>query len=350
MAAPPSGFVGREKSAYCVMGKKLFIFGGLDASGNALNSAAVYDPTRDSWAALSTTAANLPSKRQLATAAWSGSSVYVLFGANSTATTAYGDGDQYNPTTDAWTTVPTSLGKIMSAWAAPTPTYLMIWSGLGTNGAPTSSGGVLNYTSGASWTPVSTTYPASAPQAVTDAAWAYSSNAAFLFGGQVNGTTATNKGYYFSFATTTWTQLTNTNGPAARWGALAVFDGTIVYLWGGRNDTTAMNDLYTYDTSWASLGATGAPSPRWAPNRSSGWAFAFGPGDIAIIGGLDPSNTPLTDGARFVQSTGTWTPITSWTSLEDHQWGAAGLVGGEIFIWGGRTGTTITATGERYLP
>jgi hypothetical protein len=352
MAAPPSSFVGRQKAAYCAMGNKLFIFGGLDAQGNMLNSAAIYDPATDSWSTLSQTASNLPTKRQLASAAWSGTNVYVVFGGNAGSTAALTDGGQYNPTTDTWTALPIIYGGGIAPWLASASSYLLVWSGIPvTNGAPNALGGLLNYPSGSSGA-MSWTFPTFTvtPLAVTDGAWAYSSKVAYYFGGQVNGTTKTQLSYSFSFTTSTWSQLPTTNGPSARWGAFAVSDGTSLYVWGGRDETTAMNDGHTYNTVWADISATGAPSARWAPNRNTGWAFALATGSIAIIGGLDLTGNPLTDGAIFTQATGTWSSISPWPSREPHKYGVAAVVGGEIFIWGGFDGTAPSATGERYLP
>jgi hypothetical protein len=354
MAVAPTELVAREKAAYTVMGSKLFIFGGLDAQGNALNSGAIYDKTTDSWTMLPQTA-GVPSPRQLATAVWTGVRVYVALGTNSASTLTYSDTARWDPSTNAWTTLPPMPVPVGYAapWGAFSPSYLLLWGGLTAAGPPVSGGArfafgtvIVPGSATAGWTTIASS--ASTPQSVSEAAWAFSTDSAFLFGGRVNGTTSTNKGYLFSYATSAWSPLVA--GPTARWGAFVASDGTNYYLWGGRDDTVTLDDGHQYATSWTSLGAVGAPSPRWAPNRRTGWAFAFGAGDIAIIGGMDVSGNPLTDGGRYVRATDSWTTIMAWPSYEAHEYGVAGLIDGEIFIWGGRNGATVTATGERFLP
>ncbi len=353
MAAAPAAMVARYKAAYTVMGSKLFIFGGLDGQGNALNSGAIYDATTDSWTMLPQTG-SVPSPRQLATAIWGGSSVYVLLGANAASTTALTDSARYDPTANTWNTLPPVRTGVVLPWGAPAPNYVLSWGGLAANGTPLAAGGAyMNYvTTGGpapTWTAISTT-SASTPPSVSEAAWAYSSSSVLFFGGLVNGTTQSAQGYIFSFSTSSWSTVATAAGPTARWGAFAISDGTTYYLWGGRNQTSTMNDGYQYVSSWTSITATGTPSARWAPNRRTGWAFTFGAGDIVIVGGMDLAGDFLTDGARYVNSTNSWTPVPAWPSQEAHEYGVAALIDGEIFLWGGRNGTAPTVTGEHYLP
>lgn len=42
MSAPPAGFVARQRAAATAFDGKVFIFGGVDANGNLLDSGAVY--------------------------------------------------------------------------------------------------------------------------------------------------------------------------------------------------------------------------------------------------------------------------------------------------------------------
>ncbi|HEY5958525.1 MAG TPA: hypothetical protein VIV60_18310, partial [Polyangiaceae bacterium] len=187
-----------------------------------------------------------------------------------------------------------------------------------------------------------------APDRVTDAAWAYSTDSALLYGGRVSGITKTARGFTFSYANGVWIAVPP--GPSARWGAFATHDGSAYYLWGGRDETGAMSDGYRYNATWTNLAGANAPSARWAPFRRSGWAFAFGSGDIAVVGGMNFAGTVLSDGGRYVRATDTWTSIAAWPSSEAHEYGAAALLGVEIVVWGGRNGSNLTTTGERYSP
>jgi hypothetical protein len=352
MTPAPVGLVAREKAAYTVMGSKLFIFGGLDAQGNALNSGAIYDKTTDSWTMLPQSA-NVPSSRQLATAVWTGLRVFVMGGRDAASALAYSDGARYDPATNAWLVAPVLPAGRAAPWGAPSTSYLLLWGGLGATDSPLAGGERCAYNAGTGlgstgWTSIGTGTGTASPEPVSDAAWGATGDVTYLFGGLVNGTSKTNKGYFYSFASNVWTAMPE--GPTPRWGAFGTDDGTAFYVWGGRDETNVMNDGFCYGSTWTSLSAVGAPSPRSASNRRTGWAFAFGTGDIAIIGGLGVSNNPLTDGGRYVRATDSWRPIMTWNSQEAHEYAVAALIDGEIFIWGGRNGATLTTTGERYLP
>jgi hypothetical protein len=355
MTPAPATLVAREKAAYAVMGSKLFVFGGLDAQGNPLDSGAIYDKATDAWTMLPR-GANLPSARQLATAIWTGLRVYVVGGYDASSALADADGARYDPSGDSWLLLSgMSTGRVAPLLAAGS-NYLLAWGGLTINSAAISGGERTTYSNGATpnpWTIVTATYGSTLPERTIDSAWASTTNDAFLFGGRVNGMTKTNRGYLFSFLSGAFTTLVA--GPTARWAAFAVSDGTAYYVWGGCNETTTMNDGYRYSSTgsggpWTAVSTVAAPSARWAPSRDTGWAFAFGTDDIAIIGGKDATGVPLTDGGRFNRATNTWTAIPNWLSREAHEFGVAALLDNEIFLWGGRDGDAITATGERYLP
>jgi N-acetylneuraminic acid mutarotase len=339
--------VAREKAAYAVMNGKLFVFGGLDGDGNALANGAIYDPETDSWTMLPS-GANAPSPRQLATAVWTGLRVFIVGGQDAGTTLAYSDGARFN-TTDGWLSVGTLTTGRVAPYAAAASDYLLLWGGFSASGAPLSGG--ERYAFGGTYYPSNWMALSSAPGSpdkATDSAWASSDSGAFIFGGRLSGITKTNKAYTFAFAGGSWTQLAT--GPTARWGAFAVHDGDAYYVWGGRDDNGSLSDGYRYLSSWTTLGVVGAPAARWAPHRRTGWAFAFGTDQIAILGGMDANGSPLTDGGRFDRATDTWTPIASWPSKEAHEYGVAALLGTELFVWGGRNGAIVTATGERYLP
>jgi len=349
MTEPPAAFAAREKAAYTVMnGNKLFIFGGLDAGGKALGDGAIYDKTTDSWSILPT-AMSAPSPRQLATAAWSGSRVYVVGGSDANTTLGYNDAFCHD--SDGWYSGGIMTTARVAPYAAIATDQILIWGGKTATGTPLNTGERSSYGATyvpSTWTATMAYYGAVTPEKVSECAWATSSSGALVYGGKVNGSTKTNKAYAYSFVTGSWTQLSN--GPSARWGAFATSDGNAYYIWGGRDDDAARSDGYRYYNSWTSLGSSGAPSARWAPHRRTGWAFALNSENIVVIGGLDNLGNPLTDGGRYNSSTNTWSEISSWPSQEAHDYGIAVALDGEIFVWGGRNGATVTATGERYLP
>jgi hypothetical protein len=351
MSKPPASFVAREKAAYTALDDKIFIFGGLDADGNALNDGALYDPATDSWTLLPLTN-NTPSPRQLASAVWTGKSVYVVGGTDNNEATAFVSGSKYDVTSSTWIVLPDlTIGRVAPYIAnASNPGHVLVWGGLSASGAPLSGGAYCVYFC-VNWPTISTGPGPGAPGQLAEPTWAAGSNGAFLFGGRSGGTTATNNAYQYVPANYQWATLTGT-GPSARWGAFGVWDSQAFYVWGGRNETAAFEDGSRFVTNggWSTMGTTNVPSARWASHRRTGWTFALGVGDIVVIGGLRYNGTVLTDGGLYNQSTAEWTAINSWLSGEDHEYGVAAMASGEVFVWGGRNGSRLTATGERFLP
>jgi hypothetical protein len=360
MTAPPSSFVGREKAAFTAFNDKLFIFGGLGADGKALNDGAIYDPVSDSWTILNPSPST-PTKRQLSTALWSGSVIYVVGGADERGKALKGTAT-YDPLTGRWT----ALGSLPVERIAPymanavNDKYVMTWGGLDAGGLPLSGGEFCNY-GGDTWTTITSPAPGfpfppgpgstSAPNALSELTWGAGDNGVFLFGGRSAGTVSSALTYQYVPTNNQWSSVLG-SGPSARWGAFGVWDEQSFYVWGGRDDINVLNDgsRYALTGDWTLLGTTVAPGARWASHRRAGWSFALGTGDIVVLGGIDGSDTILKDGGRYDESTTEWTPIPAWASGESHEYGVVVVTGGELFVWGGRNGTNVTATGERFLP
>jgi hypothetical protein len=71
---------------------------------------------------------------------------------------------------------------------------------------------------------------------------------------------------------------------------------------------------------------------------------------LVLIAGLDSANSYLADGGIYDVDLDDWEEIPDWPSAATHAFGAAGLVAGELVIWGGRDMTTLTNQGVRYRP
>ena len=348
IAPPPPGFVAREKAAYTVFDSKLFIFGGADRNDMPLGDGAIYDPATNSWKVVSVNA-NAPSPRRFATAVWTGSRILVYGGRPLASSAGLANGAAYDPDVDQWSPMANGVTGRVGAVGGASTSVAVFWGGWGAIANP--MGGGERYDVGTdAWQPIM-----GGPGALEEPAWAFSGQALYLFGGMGAGP-KTNATWSYGLASNAWTQPGGMMGPTPRWGAFATWDGLAMFVWGGRNEMTAMNDgKFLYNSMWTPMSQTGgAPSARWAPSRRSGWAFSRGSGDVVILGGEDANMRPLTDGGRYdsglFSQTAGWTPLPAWPSGEAHSWGVAAYAGGAVLLWGGRHGTLLTTTGERWAP
>jgi hypothetical protein len=357
MAVPPAAFVARQGAAYAETGGRLFIFGGLDEDGNALGDGAIYDPSEDSWA-LVTVDANTPSPRQLASAIWTGTNVIVVGGTVGVSTPPMMGVASYAPSTDKWA----PRYALDTPRVAPYLAYdggsgqLLVWGGYDASGAAIAGG---EYFAPASdGTPIPNlycTYATCQSVAISELTWANTGDGAFLFGGRWHGTTASQAVYTYDQVRHQWTPISGYDNlvPSARWGAFSVWDGASWFVWGGKSDGGLLDGGSRYARSamaWARLSSTSLLSARWAPRRRTGWGLALGEGDVVFLGGLNASGEALTDGARYLSADDHWETIGAWPSGEAHEYGVAAAIDGEVFVWGGLDGSTVTATGERWVP
>jgi hypothetical protein len=353
MAAPPSGFVARERAAAAVFDGKLFIFGGLDGNGVALEDAAVYDPRSDSWEEASPAPAAL-TPRQLSSAVWTTShGLFIFGGTNANETTYFADGALYNPVSGLWTPLSgPSLTPRAAATVAAAGNAVVVAGGL-TTGRGAASGVDQYDLTGGAWQQVSSL---NGPGPLLYATWVFSDQELLVYGGLIN-MTRTNSAFLYSLPNSSWTPLLP--GPTARSGAFGAWDGSKFYIWGGQ-DSAVRNDGSTFDgQNWVAMPSPPPPVGVWPPPpgspgrrvlpRQSGWAFALNTDDVVFLGGADTAGNFLKDGRRYQQSNG-WSEVPAWPSGETHSWGVAALVGGEVILWGGHESGGVTSTGERYRP
>jgi len=350
MSPPPPGFVARDKTAYTAFDGKLFIFGGADVNDMPLGDGAIYDPATNTWK-LVPIDVNAPSPRRFATAVWTGSRILVYGGRAQTMSAGFTTGAAYDPNVDRWTPMSSGItGRVLSAVTAST-SVAALCGGNGAYNTPIGGGERYDIDTNA-WQSIS-----GGPGALQEAASAVSGQAIHIFGGMtgMGGNTKTNASWTYTLGSNQWTPWGTSTAPTARWGALATWDGVNMFAWGGRHETAALNDgKAAKNGTWTPMLQTGAPSPRWAPLRQTGWAFSRGSGDIVFLGGTDFNGTALTDGGRYdsglISSTPSWTPIPAWPSGEAHSYGAAAYAGGAVLVWGGHNGNVLTTTGERWAP
>ncbi len=289
-------------------GTRMIVWGG-DQSGwsystSRLNSGGIYDPSKDSWTATTTT--NAPLARARHTAVWTGSRMIVWGGTINTGsyyTTATGTGGIYNPETNSWTPVtmtgaPTRRMGHHSAW---TGTRMLVWGGQRDGDwtyIDTDTGGLYDPETD-SWTPMSTV---NAPPASIGSSSVWTGSRFIVWGGG-SASSPNNLGWSYDPATDQWTSISNLNAPPARFsyeeGGDAIWTGNRMLVWGGIASTSnytglLSGGLYNPDANtWRSMETLGTHSSRIS--HAMMWA-----GTAAIVwAGSTTSNSLLNTGAVY---------------------------------------------------
>ena len=264
-------------------------------------------PTR-LWNALPAGVPGTVSGRAYHTAIWTGTQMIVWGGQNgndaAVGGTIFGDGAIYTPATNSWTYLPAGAANAPSArfnhTAVWTGTQMIIWGGL-TYNASLSSSLPVTVNTGASYDP----------------------------------------------ATNTWTALSASNQPAARYAHTATWTGSEMIVWGGsashyftngQNVTPRPNGLdggrYNPVTNtWTTIpiGASGEPSAN-RMNHTAVWT-----GTQMIVWGGDGSCTMLQDGGVYTPATNTWQYLPGTDANVPGYRGqhTAVWTGTQMLIWGG---------------
>ncbi len=347
-STPPGGFSPREKAAYTSIGSQLFIWGGVNESGTALNSGALYDPRTDEWTLIASDA-NTPSPRSLATAVWTGSVIVVWGGLDPASMEPLADGAVYDPVLDAWSPMSPGPTARAATVGAPVAQRVVFFGGQGAASAPL--GGLDAYDLERDvWEPGME----NSPPPVADPAAAGGTLTFWTHGGRTDMNTGVSDSNYYSMSTERW--VGSESLAPGRWGSFSVFT-VAFFVWGGRD----LNDLFNDGAShapggldWDAMSSRGAPSARFATERESGWTFVMDAESndpkMVVIGGLVAPSDYLKDGGIYETDRDNWKPIPAWPSQASHAFGAAGIAAGELIVWGGRDGSTITNQGVRFLP
>jgi hypothetical protein len=348
-STPPGGFSPREKASYTSIGSQIFIWGGVNESGTALNSGALYDPRTDTWKVVASDA-ETPTPRSLATAVWTGSDIIVWGGLDSVTMQPLADGAIYDPVEDEWAPMRPGPRPRSAPVGATVDERIAFFGGHDASGP---LGGLDSYD------PDMDDWEAGmfgSPPAVADPAVAGGSLTLWTYGGRTEMNTGVSASMYYSMSSRRW--LAADPLMPGRWGSFSVLANGSFFVWGGRNLNDLFDDGAAYAvggiSNWESVSSFGAPSARFATDRESGWAFVMDRGTsderIVLIAGLDAPGSYLTDGAIYHLDRDDWEAIPPWLSTASHAFGAAGIAAGELVVWGGRDGATLTNQGVRYRP
>ncbi len=349
--APPPATVlsAREKAAACALADgRVFVWGGADATGAVQASGAIYDPARDAWDALPTSPL---SPRAFATAVCLSTKVVVLAGADLAGAVDYRDGATYDLADKVWTPTPNPPAAL-SARRAPYgvsqgTAHALFWGGELKTGRPAGGNACLFDTRASSWQPSN----GGGPPTLLAPTVASTVSSLLVFGGQA-GANDTSDLFLLDNAAD-WTNAPPAGAPSARRGAFGAHDGVRLLVWGGLSGATTLESGGSFlppAGPWKSTASAMAPTARAVAPQRTGWTFSLGGGRSLLVGGVLNGDVAARDGAIYDSSADTWTALPSWTTNEDHEWGVAVWTGRELFVWGGRTGSSVSATGTRFAP
>ena len=276
---------GRVNHTAVWTGTEMIVWGGSGDSGE-LNTGGKYNPATDSWAATSTT--NAPSGRQFPKAVWTGSEI-IVWGGLENGCCVFNTGGRYSPNTDTWTA--TSIINAPDARAGHTAVWtgseMIVWGGYAGRFNFFNTGGRYNPTTD-SWTATSTTNVPSA-RALHTAVW--SDSEMIVWGGGADGSGFFNTGGRYNPITDTWTVTSITNAPSARYAHTAVWSGNEMIVWGGNDDTGGRYNPIT--NIWIATSTTNAPAARGG--HTAVWTGA----EMIVLGG-----SYLNTGGRYCAESG----------------------------------------------
>ncbi len=280
--------------------------------------------TGAAWTTLPTTGA--PSARGYQCSVWTGTEMILWGGTGASGDLA--DGVRYNPSTKTWTAMgsvnaPTARNRPRAVW---TGTEMIVWGG-STGGTAVNTGARYNPTTN-TWTAISTT---GAPAGRIDPAAVWSGTEMLIWGGGVGffGGASFNDGARYNPTTNTWTAMSNTGAPSARSEFCSVWTGTELLVWGGIDYLPGgqiFNDGARYNptnNSWTPMTSTGAPSARW-----NGGAVWTGTEMLISTGAFNAKGA-----ARYNPATNVW--VTGSDAPFVCQQGPVVWTGTKMFVSGG---------------
>jgi hypothetical protein len=147
-------------------------------------------------------------------------------------------------------------------------------------------------------------------------------------------------------STDTWSQVSTSPTPTARWGHAMATTPEGVLLFGGSDGTSQLNDTWRFNTATNSWGLlTGSPS---TPPARVIHAIAATPLGVLLFGGWNSSSNSLNDTWRFNTATNSWGLLTGSPSTPTARYGhaMAATPSGNVLLFGGEdsSGTLLDDT------
>ncbi len=287
---------GRVQHAAAWTGSEMIVWGGM-LGFFPLATGGRYDPATDTWRATATTGA--PTARADHTAVWTGSEVLVWGGQG---TDAQPIGGRYEPVGDRWSAM-SQVGQPMprkrgqaGVW---TGSELVVWGGGDMPPLPRDGGRYKPTTDTWSAMPVDPGgFAQAAPEGRLDAAAVWTGSELVVWGG-ASGTAVFAVGGRYEVARDRWLAPPATaDAPSPRRGAVAAFTMAEMIVWGGAGDPqkiSVLGDGARFDpavNAWRAMARTGAPAAR--VEHVAVWTGS----ELVVWGGRD-AEAALATGARY---------------------------------------------------
>ncbi len=248
---------------------------------------------------------------------------------------------RYDPATDTWTPMSKGPGVtlVKAIW---TGTEMIVW-GVTQGSVPILAGGRYNPRTD-TWATMATT---NQPPARVHHSMIWTGTEVIVWGGEEAGSSGRLRtGGRYNPSTDTWIRTSLINAPFERSNHTAVWTGTKMIVWGGRDssgppfDTGGIYDPST-DT-WTETGSVGRLlSPR--EHAVSVWTGS----EMLIWGGVNGSYYP-NDIGSYDPLTRYWSPIGSADGPSGAIDATAIWTGNEMIVWGGRASRWASGTAGRY--
>jgi N-acetylneuraminic acid mutarotase len=287
------------------------------------------------------------------TAVWTGREMVVWGGTRGTSDPR-GDGARYQPEADLWQTTTTSEAPLerddhAAVW---TGTEMIVWGGNHDDER------TEKLDSGGRYDPGRDVWRPTSPSGLTardDPRAVWTGTEMIVWGGRdQQGHTAT--GARYTPATDRWIPVSTDGAPDPREDHTAIWTGTEMIVWGGWNGKDGARNYALpggrYDPAsdtWRPISDVGAPDPR--EDHTAIWTGT----EMIVWGGVVREGKPaarrqLATGGRYSPATDTWTPITLDDAPTAREDGVVVWTGTQMLVWGGQQDEIPTRTGARYVP
>lgn len=356
LAMETAPITARMRHAAIWTGSKMIVWGGIGASSSYKADGAAYEPLTNTW----TTIAAPPSGfagRQDPHAVWTGSKMIVFGGRDSSA--PRNDVAIYDPATNTWSSG--AVSPLTKRWGAAyawstTTNELLVWGGYLTNG----NTAVTN--NGAAYSPATDTWTALPPAPIeargeVNSVW--TGTEMIVFGGSRADLSDLVDGARFDPATRAWTKFSAPSSSvfAARYNQGYVWTGSAFAAWGGLT-TPAGTILGNGATYTPMIGWVGIPEPTDAvlpplARRHLPTVFHAG-GKLYVFSGIAAGSSNAIGGmAAYDLAAGSWSNVSTTNAPSARVRASAVWTGREAIVFGGATSDSTSSTlntGGMYRP